>query len=143
MTSKSFVHLLQFSKNKKELAALDIGDKMRTLSITGVSDLSRVKYRTFTKTFQVGPVSLNFLTVVIISILALFYLVQSQVASAKYNQIKELEVARNEVIGQNEALQIHTTTANSIENIKQTADSLGMEQTTEVNYLNTQDKTEN
>ena len=113
----------------------------RVITLAPGTTLERLKYKTGGKTFRIGPISLNFLTISIISLLALFYLIQSQQAATKGYAIRELEKQKEEVVTQNEELQIEAAKLRSVENIKNTADNLGMIPTVELNYLNSQNLT--
>jgi len=106
--------------------------------MSGANSYQRVKNRTVTRSFKIGPVSLNFITITIVSLLALFYLIQSQQTANKGYRIKELEEVKATATAQNEDLQIQNTQSKSIENIKNTAESLGMVQAKEINYLDSQ-----
>ena len=97
--------------------------------------------RTAKRSFKIGPISLNFLTIIIICLLALFYLIQSQQSSVKGYQIKDLQEEKQVAIEENEKLQIEAAQLKSIENIKNTADSLEMIPSTELNFLNSQNLT--
>ncbi len=97
--------------------------------------------RTAKRSFKIGPISLNFLTIIIICLLALFYLIQSQQSSVKGYQIKDLQEEKQVAIEENEKLQIEAAQLKSIENIKNTADSLEMIPSTELNYLDSQNLT--
>ncbi len=97
--------------------------------------------RTAERSFKIGPISLNFLTIIIICLLALFYLIQSQQSSVKGYQIKDLEEEKQAAVEENEKLQIEAAQLKSIENIKNTADSLEMIPSTELNFLNSQNLT--
>lgn len=97
--------------------------------------------RSISRSFKIGPVSLNFLTIIIISLLALFYLIQSQQSSVRGYEIKELEEIKKEVTSENEQLQIQEAQLKSVANIKNTADSLEMVPTNDLNYLDSQNLT--
>jgi len=113
----------------------------RVITLSPGSTLERIKLNTGGKTLKIGPVSLNFLTISIISLLALFYLIQSQQAATKGYTIRELEKQKEEVVAKNEELQIESAKLKSVENIKNTADNLGMVSTVELNYLNSRNLT--
>ncbi len=101
----------------------------------------RAFQKTAERSFKIGPVSLNFLTITIICLLALFYLIQSQQSSVKGYQIKDLEEEKQAAVEKNEGLQVKAAQLKSIENIKNAADSLEMVPSTELNYLNSQNLT--
>ena len=107
----------------------------RVITYSNPTPLQRISYRTFKRNFQIGPVSLNFLTIIIIFFLALFYLIQSQQSASKVYAIKELQQQKNEIISENEQLKIRAAELNSIENIKNTASDLQMVPSVELNYL--------
>ena len=49
----------------------------------------RAFQKTAERSFKIGPVSLNFLTITIICLLAFFYLIQSQQYTVKVSHIKD------------------------------------------------------
>ena len=107
----------------------------RVLTLSQPSTFRRITNRTASRNFKVGPVSLNFLTIIIISLLALFYLIQSQQAAAKNYTIKELQDTKAGIVSENEQLQLQASQLNSIENIESTAKSLQMVPSSELNYI--------
>ena len=98
----------------------------------------RAFQKTAKRSLKIGPVSLNFLTIIIICLLAFFYLIQSQQSSVKGYQIKDLQEEKQAAVEQNERLQIEAAQLKSIENIKNAAESSEMVPSTELNYLESQ-----
>ncbi|HLC38545.1 MAG TPA: hypothetical protein VJJ80_00225 [Patescibacteria group bacterium] len=107
------------------------------MTLNGSLAFEKSKFTSINKRLKIGPVSLNFITIIIISVLALFYLVQSQQSSAKAYRIKAMDEAKMELISQNESLQVQISQLKSIDNIKNTAEGLGMVPSVEINYLKT------
>src|SRR3990167_7727483 len=106
------------------------------MTLNGSLAFEKSKFTSINKRLKIGPVSLNFI-IIIISVLALFYLVQSQQSSAKAYRIKAMDEAKMELISQNESLQVQISQLKSIDNIKNTAEGLGMVPSVEINYLKT------
>lgn len=107
----------------------------RILTITQTGVLGGTRRKTLGRTLKVGPVSLRFVTVIIISLLALFYLAQTQLSATKGYQIRTLEEKKEKLLLENERLELEAARLKSISNIKNAADELQMIPATQVNYL--------
>jgi hypothetical protein len=107
----------------------------RVLTITQVGGLAGTRRKNLGRTLKVGPVSLRFITVVIISLLTLFYLAQTQLSATKGYQIRALEEKKEKILAENERLELEATRLKSINNIQNTANELQMIPATQVNYL--------
>ncbi|MFH1749661.1 MAG: hypothetical protein ABH837_02085 [bacterium] len=65
-----------------------------------------------------GPMSLRIIAVVVLTMLALLYLAQSQAGVTKGYEIKDLETQKAQIIEKNEELNIHASKLRSIKNIQ-------------------------
>jgi hypothetical protein len=107
----------------------------RVITYTNITPFQKVKYQTAKKSFKIGPVSLNFITIIIISLLSLFYLIQSQQSATKGYVIQDIQKQQQDLVSQNDQLQIQASQLKSLQNIQNTAQSLQMVPTTQLNYI--------
>ena len=83
--------------------------------------------RTISSSFKIGPVSLRFITIALLAVAALFYLAQSaQGATFKY-KIMELEEQKNDVQTDVKQLEVESARLKSLNEIKNSAQSLNLE----------------
>jgi len=106
---------------------------MRVISITPTGALG-ARRRTLKPELKIGSVSIRFLTIVIIAVLSLFYLVQSQLSANKNQNIKSLRDQKTELVKQSEDLQAQTNQLKSISKIEEAASSMGMIPATNISY---------
>ncbi len=106
---------------------------MRVISITPRGNLGQ-KRRAVNQSVKFGSISVKFLTVVIFSVLALFYLVQNQLSSVKRQDIKALQSQKTELVKQAEELQVNANTQKSMKSIQETAQKLNMIEAENVVY---------
>ncbi len=95
----------------------------------------RVKSRVVSKKVKFGPVSLGFITVILFSLLSLFYLAQSNQISTKGYKIRDLETTKKELQAENERLQVEAARLQAVSMIQAKAKDLGMQQVSKVEYL--------
>lgn len=91
--------------------------------------------RTIGREIKIGPLSLQFITVIILAALALLYLVQSTQSASKNYKFRELEDKKIELQQENERLQIESTRLKSLNEIKSKTQDLQLQQNNQVNYL--------
>ncbi|NIM46778.1 MAG: hypothetical protein GTN40_01305 [Candidatus Aenigmarchaeota archaeon] len=91
--------------------------------------------RGYQKTARVGPVSLGFITVVLLFILSLLYLAQSNRIAVRGYEISELEKKQTELIEERERLEIEAARLKSIQEIQKGASNSKMEPTKQINYV--------
>lgn len=106
---------------------------MRVISITPTGALG-TRRRTISPALKIGDVSVKFLTIVILSVLAMFYLIQSQLSTNKNQEIKSLQTQKEDLVKQSEDLQIQSNQFKSITGIEESAQKMGMVQVTNVTY---------
>jgi hypothetical protein len=85
-----------------------MGTRGRTISRAGV---------------RVGPVTVRFVFVVTLALLALFYLVQSNRVSTQNLHLKALEAQKADIIEQNERLSTEAARLQSLQQIKKAGDA--------------------
>lgn len=82
------------------------------------------KKRTISPSFSIGPVSLKFILITILSLSALFYLFQMNQRSLKGYEFKKLEDTKKKLILENEQLKAEAARLQSLEVINQEGSKL-------------------
>ncbi len=108
---------------------------MINLTSRGVANGEGDKSSTIKKKLKLGPISLNFVTIIIVALITLFYLAQTQVGTTKKNQIRDLDQRREELDREIEALEVEVAQVNSIKSLKADVESLNMVPTETIDYL--------
>ena len=108
--------------------------RMINLTGNGIAN-GEEKQSTIKKGFKIGPISLNFVTIIIIALITLFYLAQTQMGTSKKNQIRDLGKEKENLQREIERLEVEVAKSRSIKNIKKDAQSLNMVPTREINYI--------
>ena len=92
------------------------------------------KRRVIDQELRVGPISIRFITIAVITILSIIYLAQSNMAATKGYRLKELQKQQEEISLENERLEVEASRLRSLNNIKETAKEKGMEPIDQVRY---------
>jgi len=98
------------------------------------SNRNRATKRTIKPELKIGPVSLSFISIIIMCILALFYLYQINQSAVKGYDIKNLEDKKSEIITEMEKLRIEAASLRSIKNIENNPEINNMVPTKKINY---------
>lgn len=96
----------------------------RLLTITATGQ-TRAGYRKRTLTrsqLRVGPVSIQFVIVLVGTLVGLFYLVQSNRVSTESLQLQAMERQKSQIVEENERLSIEAARLQSLQQIKKSAD---------------------
>ncbi len=101
---------------------------------------SRIKGKGYSSTYakrriKLGPISLGFITVVLFSLLSLFYLAQSNQITTKGYILRDLEVEKNKILSENERLQVEAARLESLNKISEKADELSMVPVEDLRYF--------
>lgn len=91
------------------------------------------------KGLRFGPVALGFVTVLIFSLISLFYLAQSNQITTKGYALQELQQQEDKVISENERLQVEAARLESLNKAKEKAGSLSMVPVKELKYFSSTD----
>jgi len=94
-----------------------------------------IRKRTVTREIKLGPVSLQFITVVFLAILVLFYLAQSTQSATQGYKTREMEDQKNMLSQENEKLQIDAIKLQSLNEIRNNAQSYNLEQAKNAAYI--------
>lgn len=86
-----------------------------------------VRKRTVNRVVHLGPLSLRFMTLIMLAIVALFYLAQSTQSATKNYSIRELELQKTDLTKQKDRLDIETARLQSIQSIQGSTDKMGLE----------------
>jgi hypothetical protein len=89
------------------------------------------------KGLKMGPVSLGFITVLIFSLVSLFYLAQSNQITTKGYALQELEQQKDKILSENERLQVEAARLESLNKAVSKAKELSMAPTKELKYFGT------
>ena len=92
------------------------------------------KRRVVDQGLKIGPVSVRFATIAVITILSIIYLAQSNATATKGYELKSLQQEKEEVTLENERLEVEASRIRSLNNIKETAEEKGMEPVKEIDY---------
>jgi cell division protein FtsL len=84
--------------------------------------------------FKLGPLSIKFITIGLITILSLIYLAQSNVTATKGYELKELQSEKEELTLENERLEVEANRLKALKNVEKTARKSGMVDVDKVKY---------
>lgn len=93
------------------------------------------KQRTVERGITLGPTATKFITVILVAVAALFYLVQQTQSATKNYRLQEKKDEKQELIKESERLKIEAVRLQSLENTAKGAESLGLEQTQKIDYI--------
>jgi len=88
------------------------------------------------KGFKIGTLSLGFVTVVILALVSLFYLAQSNQITTKGYALQELENKKTKILSENERLQVEAARLESLNKASEKAKDLSMVPLKELKYFN-------
>jgi len=91
--------------------------------------------KTIKTDIKIGPVSLKFLTVIILTILTMLYFAQSNSGATKGYELKELENRQEKLEQENERLKVEAARLRSIKEIEKEAKKKKMVPVEKVEYL--------
>lgn len=79
------------------------------------------------RTIRVGPITMRFMTVVLLALAALFYLAQSSESATKRYKVFELEQEQSKLNEENEWLKTESLRLKSLQELKTTSESLDLQ----------------
>ncbi|MCL5795490.1 MAG: FtsL-like putative cell division protein [Patescibacteria group bacterium] len=88
---------------------------------------SGLRKRTIDREIKIGPLSIQFVVIIILAALALLYLAQSTQSATKNYQIRELEDQKSKIEEENKRLEIETVRLKSLNEIKSSVKDLNLE----------------
>lgn len=94
-----------------------------------------IRKRTIGREIKIGPLSLQFVSVIILAGLALLYLAQSTQGASRNYKIRELESKKIELQAENERLEIESSRLKSLNEIKNKSEEMKMEESNKVIYM--------
>lgn len=86
-----------------------------------------VRKRTVQRVVHVGPLSLRFITIIMFTAVALFYLAQSTQSATKRYTVRELELKKEDMQKDKDRLSIEATRLQSLQEIQGSVDKLGLQ----------------
>jgi len=84
--------------------------------------------RSTTAQVKMGPVSVKFITILIIAILSIFYLFQSNASATKAYEVKDLEDKKEDLVAENERLFYEAERLKSLTQVEKEAKDEKMEE---------------
>jgi len=90
--------------------------------------------RTISSEIKAGPVTIKFITILIIAILSLFYLFQSNISATKSYLVKELEEKKNNIETQNEELRYEAERLKSLDKAQAEAQKKNLEEVKNIDF---------
>jgi len=88
------------------------------------------------KGLKMGTLSLGFITVIILALVSLFYLAQSNQITTKGYALQELEQKKTKILSENERLQVEAARLESLNKASEKAKDLSMVPLKELKYFN-------
>lgn len=102
----------------------------RILTIPAGAATPGVRQRTITRRAAIaGPVSLQLVFILALTVVGLFYLVQSNRVSTEQMKVRAMEQEKSTVVAENERLQVEAARLQSVQQIKKTAEEQKLAQT--------------
>lgn len=103
----------------------------RLLTITATAQgKPGFRKRTLTRSaVRVGPISIQFLVIIIGTLLGLFYLIQSNRVSTQSLELRSLDAKKSQIAEENERLSVEAARLQSIQQIKKSAEDAKLKQT--------------
>lgn len=86
-----------------------------------------IRKRTIGRELRIGPLSIQFVVIIILAALALLYLAQSTQGATKNYQVRELEDQKSKLQQENDRLEIESVRLKSLNEIKNSAEKLNLE----------------
>ena len=93
------------------------------------------KRRTVSRSFQVGPNAIKFISMTIVAILAVVYLSQSTAGASQGVKIREIESSKDSLTLQQERLQAEQTRLRALKEVDNNTEKQVMEPVTTVDHL--------
>ena len=84
------------------------------------------KKRSLNQELKIGPVSVRFITIALITVLSIIYLAQSNLTATKGYQLKELQSREEELGLENERLEVEASRLKALKNIEKVAEENDM-----------------
>lgn len=86
-----------------------------------------IRKRTIGRELKIGPLSIQFVVIIILAALALLYLAQSTQGATKNYKLRELEDQKSKLRLENERLEIESVRLKSLNEIKNNSERLNLE----------------
>ena len=78
---------------------------------------NNLRSRTISQSISIGPLTLRFITIIIIAALCILYLAQSTQGATQNYKLRELEQSKQDLERENERLEVEATRLQAIKNI--------------------------
>jgi hypothetical protein len=94
----------------------------------------RSKRRTVDRGLSIGPVSIKFISIALITILSIIYLAQSNINATKGYELKELQLEKEEISLENERLEVEAGRLKALKNVQKVSQEKNMVDVENVRY---------
>ncbi len=103
--------------------------RLLTITASGQAKSGFRKRTVSRSSLRVGPVSIQFVIVLVGTVIGLFYLVQSNRVSTQSLELKALETKKSQIVEENERLSIEAARLQSLQQVKKSAEDQKLVQT--------------
>lgn len=87
-----------------------------------------LRQHTIDREIKIGPLSIQFVIIIVLAAMALLYLAQSTQSATKNYKLQELREEKTSFESEKERLEVEAARLKSINEIEKNADSLGLEE---------------
>ena len=94
-----------------------------------------LRKKTIGQEIKIGPLSLQFITIILLAVLALFYLAQSTQSATRNYKLRELEDKRTKLQQESERLDVEVIRLKSLNEIKNGTQSMNLEPIKETGFI--------
>ena len=94
-----------------------------------------MRKRTISRELKIGPLSLSFVTIIILAGLSLFYLAQSTQSATNNYKVRELEDKKTQLQEESKRLEVEAVRLKSINEIKNGTEDSQMEENKDSTYI--------
>ena len=87
-----------------------------------------LKKRTIGQELKIGPLSIQFIVIIILAAITLLYLAQSTQGATKNYKLQELKDQKTQLQSDSERLEVEAARLKSLNEVQKNSDNLGLEQ---------------
>jgi hypothetical protein len=107
-----------------------MNDQMRVEEVYSGLKKNRIASR-----FALGPVSLQFVTIILLALFSLMYLLQNNQMTTQGYKIAQLKNEQLDILQENEKYQVEAARLKALDKVKEQVKNVEMETVTSVKYL--------
>lgn len=125
--------------NQISVISVDKSAQSNTINIMLITNKNSteegLRKRTIGREIKVGPLSLSFVTIIVLAALCLFYLAQSTQSATNNYKVRELEDKKGQLEDDNKRLEVESIRLKSLNEIKKSTEDSQLEENKESHYL--------